>query len=168
MFLANTWQSPLSLATCYLSVAAAGAAASSSPTSDACASSALTPFAISLLSCATLASTLALVSPALAQAQPTEPTSEASADPPSPTTQAVETIVVTGSRGPQPLTEMPGAVEVVPGVDIEASRYDGVVDVLRHVPGIHVDQPGARGSRASIYTRGLDPNHTVVLLDGVR
>jgi outer membrane cobalamin receptor len=43
-----------------------------------------------------------------------------------------------------------------------------VVDILRRVPGIHVSQPGSRGGRASIYTRGLDPNHTLILIDGVR
>ena len=40
--------------------------------------------------------------------------------------------------------------------------------LLRRVPGVHIGQPGSRGGRASIYTRGLDPNHTLILIDGVR
>ena len=80
---------------------------------------------------------------------------------------AIETLVVTGSRTPQPLELMPGSVDVIDRVEIEASRYDGVVDVIRHLPGLHVEQAGTRGSLASIYMRGLDPNHTLILLDGI-
>lgn len=79
----------------------------------------------------------------------------------------VEILVVTASREPRPLPELPGGVDVIPGEDIEAGHYDGVLELLRHRAGLHADQPGARGSRASVYTRGLDPNHTLVLLDGV-
>ncbi|MFP6663141.1 MAG: TonB-dependent receptor [Deltaproteobacteria bacterium] len=79
----------------------------------------------------------------------------------------VETLVVTGSRAPQPLELLPGSVEVISRKEIEASKYDGVVDVIRNLPGLHVQQAGTRGSLASIYMRGLDPNHTLILLDGV-
>jgi outer membrane cobalamin receptor len=57
---------------------------------------------------------------------------------------------------------------VITREEIERGHYTSVVDVLRRVPGIHVEQPGSRGGRASIYTRGLDPNHTLILIDGVR
>jgi outer membrane cobalamin receptor len=57
---------------------------------------------------------------------------------------------------------------VITREQIERAHYTSLVDVLRHVPGIHVEQPGSRGGRASIYTRGLDPNQTLILLDGVR
>ncbi len=42
-----------------------------------------------------------------------------------------------------------------------------MTEVLRHRAGLHIEQPGARGGRASVYGRGLDPNHTLILLDGV-
>ncbi|MEO2167017.1 MAG: TonB-dependent receptor plug domain-containing protein, partial [bacterium] len=84
-----------------------------------------------------------------------------------PVSPEVETLVVTGSRAPQPLELVPGSVEVITRAEIEASKYDGVVDVIRNLPGLHVQQAGTRGSLASIYMRGLDPNHTLILLDGV-
>jgi outer membrane cobalamin receptor len=80
----------------------------------------------------------------------------------------LEPVVVTASREPQPWSQTPGTVSVITREEIERQRYQSVTDVLRHVPGVHVDQPGPRGSRSSIYTRGLDPNHTLVLIDGVR
>jgi outer membrane cobalamin receptor len=79
----------------------------------------------------------------------------------------VETLVVTASREPLPLAKLPGSVDVIAADEIEAGRYDGVLEVLRHRSGLHAEQPGARGSRASVYVRGLDPNHVLVLIDGV-
>jgi outer membrane cobalamin receptor len=79
----------------------------------------------------------------------------------------VETLVVTATHGPLPTTRVPGSVEVVSGEELRRAGYDGVLEALRHRPGLHADQPGGRGSRGSVYTRGLDPNHTKVLVDGV-
>ena len=42
-----------------------------------------------------------------------------------------------------------------------------MVDALRALPGVHVDQPGGPGGRSSLYLRGGEENYTVVLLDGV-
>ena len=105
-----------------------------------------------LLACLALATPLS--------AEPTAP-SEGESDPPP------ETLVITGSREPQPLRGFPGSVEIVTREDLEAYPFDSLVEVLRQRVGLHVDQPSTRGSRASVYTRGLDPNHTLVLLDGV-
>jgi vitamin B12 transporter len=84
------------------------------------------------------------------------------------TSADVETLVVTGSRLPRPLESVPASVTVITREEIERGAYTSLVDVMRHLPGIHLDQSGSRGSRASLYTRGLDPNHTVVMIDGVR
>jgi outer membrane cobalamin receptor len=77
-------------------------------------------------------------------------------------------VVVTASRESLPPESAPGTFSVISREEIERGHYTSVVDILRRVPGIHVGQPGSRGGRASIYTRGLDPNHTLVLIDGVR
>jgi outer membrane cobalamin receptor len=77
-------------------------------------------------------------------------------------------VVVTASREPLPPESAPGTFSVISREQIERGHYTSVVDILRRVPGIHVGQPGSRGGRASIYTRGLDPNHTLILIDGVR
>ena len=79
----------------------------------------------------------------------------------------VETLVVTATHDPLSSASVPGGVEVVSGEELQRAGYDGVLEALRRRPGLHADQPGGRGSRGSVYTRGLDPNHTKVLVDGV-
>ncbi len=85
-----------------------------------------------------------------------------------PTVHRLGNVVVTASRAPQPPEYAPGTFSVISREQIERGHYTSVLDVLRRVPGVHVEQPGSRGGRASIYTRGLDPNHTLILIDGVR
>jgi len=80
----------------------------------------------------------------------------------------IDPVVVVASIAPQPADHATGTVSVIEREEIERGHYTSVVDVLRQVPGIHIEQPGPRGGRASIYTRGLDPNHTLILIDGVR
>jgi iron complex outermembrane receptor protein/vitamin B12 transporter len=101
---------------------------------------------------------LALLASAGADAEPADDT----ADP-----EEIETLVVTASQSPQPASLLPGSVEVLTGEALQGARYDGILEALRHRPGLHADQPGGRGSRGSVYTRGLDPNHTKVLIDGI-
>ena len=85
-----------------------------------------------------------------------------------PAVHRLGSVVVTASREPLPPESAPGTFSVISREEIERGHYTSVVDILRRVPGVHVGQPGSRGGRASIYTRGLDPNHTLVLIDGVR
>lgn len=80
----------------------------------------------------------------------------------------VEVLVVTGSQEAQPLSRAPASVSVITRDEIELGAYTSLAELLRLVPGVHLGQPGSRGSRASLYTRGLDPNLTVVMIDGVR
>jgi outer membrane cobalamin receptor len=114
------------------------------------------PMAPTSRACLIIASVLAGLLPGVALGQ----SAQQDEDPP-------ETLVVTGSYEPVTLSEAAGSVDVISGEELDAWRYDGVLEALRHRAGVHADQPGARGSRASVYTRGLDPNHTLVLIDGV-
>lgn len=52
--------------------------------------------------------------------------------------------------------------------DFEAQRPAQLADILRNVPGVHIDQVGGRGGTGSLYLRGADPNYTLVLVNGVR
>ncbi len=80
----------------------------------------------------------------------------------------VEEIVVTASVTPRKRSDLTSSLTVVGEREIERLRYDNVSELLRHVPGVHLDQPGSRGGRSSVYLRGLDPNQTVILVDGIR
>lgn len=78
----------------------------------------------------------------------------------------IDTIFVTASQQPLTLLAIPGSVDVIDREEIEASRFPTVLELLRRRPGLHLEQ-GAAGSRASLFTRGLEANYTLVMIDGV-
>ena len=51
--------------------------------------------------------------------------------------------------------------------DIESSGALDVVDILKYIDGIDVKQNGQRGQLASLFMRGTNSNHTLVLLNGI-
>ena len=80
----------------------------------------------------------------------------------------VEVLVVTASAAPQERDALTSSVTLISADEIDFLRYDNVTELLRLAPGVHIEQPGSRGGRSSIYLRGLDPNQTVILVDGIR
>ena len=93
--------------------------------------------------------------------------SSAAAEPEPVPSRGMDEVVVTASSAPRDRADVTAAVSVIDGAEIEAKRYDNLPEMLRHVPGLHVEQPGSRGGRSSLYVRGLDPNQAVILVDGV-
>ncbi len=79
-----------------------------------------------------------------------------------------EEMIVTGSRLPRVAATQPSFASVLEGADLDTSISTSLDDALRFVPGLQVTQEGARGGRSQVALRGLDPNHVVVLIDGVR
>jgi vitamin B12 transporter len=77
-------------------------------------------------------------------------------------------VVVTATRIPTPLADLPASVTVITRAEIEARQPASALELLRQVPGLHVERAGGRGSVTSLFTRGADPNYTVVLVDGVK
>ena len=78
-----------------------------------------------------------------------------------------EKVVVTASRIEQPADRVGSTVSVITREEIERRQYRFVVDALRDVPGVDVRTSGGPGANASIFLRGADSDHTLVLLDGV-
>jgi len=81
---------------------------------------------------------------------------------------AMEPVVVTATVVPTPLGRTTAPVTVISREQIAAQQAESVIELLRQVPGVHMDQAGARGSVSSVYVRGSDPNFTVVLIDGIK
>ena len=79
----------------------------------------------------------------------------------------LEPVIITSSRIPTPLGRTAQSATVIPRDRIEAMQPSSAIEILRRVPGLHIDQPGGRGSVSSVYLRGGDPNYTLVLIDGV-
>lgn len=77
-----------------------------------------------------------------------------------------EDVLVTGSRIAGSL-QSGASVTVVTRQELDRQQPASVIDVLRHVPGLHIDQKGGRGGVSSVYMRGADPNYTLVLIDGI-
>jgi len=80
-------------------------------------------------------------------------------------TPAVE---VTAYRLPTLLSETTQGVSVITREQIEDRNPATAVDLMKDVPGVYVDQVGGPGGVASIHIRGSDPEHVLVLIDGVR
>ena len=81
-------------------------------------------------------------------------------------TQTPET-VVTATRVPTPVVDIPAGVTVIDRQTIEQRGYTTLTDALQAVPGIHVSQSGGPGGNASVFVRGTNSNAVLVLRDGM-
>ena len=75
--------------------------------------------------------------------------------------------VVTATRVPTPIEEIPAGVTVIDRATIEAYGYNTLTDALADVPGLHVSPSGGPGGQASVFIRGTNSNHVLVLRDGM-
>ena len=80
----------------------------------------------------------------------------------------VPTVVVTATRVAVPLEEVLAPVVVIDRETIERSAANDVADLLRFHAGLDVARTGGPGQPTSVFIRGADSNHTLVLVDGVR
>ena len=76
-------------------------------------------------------------------------------------------IVVTAARLETPLIEIASAVTVITREDLERTRPASVLDALRDTPGLGLVRNGGPGAASSIFVRGANSEHVLVLLDGV-
>jgi vitamin B12 transporter len=82
-------------------------------------------------------------------------------------TVTMEEVVVTATRVPTPTEEVGSSITVITAKDIEAKGYTTVKDVLKGTPGLDVVSSGGPGQSSSIFLRGTNSYHTLVLIDGV-
>ena len=78
-----------------------------------------------------------------------------------------ENITVTATRVPTPVTNLAAGVTVIDRKTIEERGYVTLVDALAAVPGLRVVQSGGPGSQTSVFIRGANSNHVLVLRDGI-
>lgn len=82
--------------------------------------------------------------------------------------EPLEILVITGTAVPTRANGSGAATSVISRPQIELQRPLSVPQLLRQVPGVHVDRSEGRGGVASLYLRGADPNYTLVMIDGVK
>jgi vitamin B12 transporter len=80
----------------------------------------------------------------------------------------LEETIVTATRTPVPVDSVGSPVIVITRNDIERSLASDVSELLQQYAGLEVARTGGPGQQTSLFTRGTESNHTVVLLDGVR
>ncbi|ELI5739775.1 TonB-dependent receptor [Vibrio fluvialis] len=83
-------------------------------------------------------------------------------------TSADETVVVTANRFEQKQASVLSATTVISRQEIEQYQANSLTEVLRRVPGVEIAQNGGRGHNASVFMRGTNRDHVLVLVDGVR
>lgn len=76
-------------------------------------------------------------------------------------------LVVTPDRVPTEPSKVTGSVTVITSQEMQNRQLRTVADVLRSVPGVSVNQSGGPGTQTSVFVRGSNANHVLVLIDGV-
>ena len=61
-----------------------------------------------------------------------------------------------------------GSATVITEYDIRKSGASDVQELLRKIPGLSVKQSGGRGGIVSIFSRGSESDHNLVIVDGVK
>ena len=79
-----------------------------------------------------------------------------------------KTVIVTATRTAQTADEVLSSVTVISREDIERRQARSVEDLLRGTQGISITNNGGPGKNTSVFMRGTESDHILVLIDGVR
>ncbi|MDX8401710.1 MAG: TonB-dependent receptor plug domain-containing protein, partial [Mariprofundaceae bacterium] len=82
--------------------------------------------------------------------------------------QAPDELVVTASRFAQQAEAVSADVTVIDRERIERAQAVNAADLLRALAGVTVARSGGPGKTTSVFLRGANSGHVVVLIDGVR
>ena len=94
--------------------------------------------------------------------------SAASAQSSGPGSNKLDSVFVTATRSPQKLSDVLADVTVLTRADIERQAFGGIADLLRNNGCAEMTRNGGPASTTSLYLRGADTRHTLVLIDGMR
>ena len=79
---------------------------------------------------------------------------------------ANDTMVVTANRVEQPIGSVLAPVMVIERAEIEARQVQSLPDLLKTLPGVQIVTQGGRGHQSSLFIRGTNSNHSLVLVNG--
>ncbi|MDB5967799.1 MAG: iron complex outerrane recepter protein [Hydrocarboniphaga sp.] len=80
----------------------------------------------------------------------------------------LDPVVVTATGNPTPLTEVLAPLLVITREQIEQAQAGDLAELLRFFAGVELGRNGGPGSTTSVFIRGGESNHTLILIDGVR
>jgi vitamin B12 transporter len=81
---------------------------------------------------------------------------------------ALEPVIVTATRTARPAGEVLASADVIAGDSLFRQPAADLGDALRFVPGVEVARLGGPGQQTSVFLRGTESNHVLVLIDGLR
>lgn len=79
-----------------------------------------------------------------------------------------ETVVVTATRTAQTADQSLSSITVITNDDIERQNATSLQEVLQSVAGITMASNGGQGTLSSLFLRGTNSDHVLVLVDGVK
>lgn len=79
-----------------------------------------------------------------------------------------DNLVVSANRFPQPVSSVLAPISVVTRHDIDRWQAKSVADVMRRLPGVDISQNGGLGQKNSLFIRGTNSSHVLILIDGIR
>ena len=80
----------------------------------------------------------------------------------------LEPVVVTATRTVSPLDHVLASVDIIESAELRRQPAAELSDLLRMHAGIEVARLGGPGQQTSLFLRGMESNHVLVLVDGVR
>ncbi|UOG92748.1 MAG: TonB-dependent receptor [Candidatus Thiothrix sulfatifontis] len=83
-------------------------------------------------------------------------------------TTALDAIIVTADRKARTVDETLAPVSIITRADLEKYQASSIADALRRVPGINLSNSGGTGKATSVFMRGTNSNHVLVLIDGIK
>lgn len=82
--------------------------------------------------------------------------------------ETLDGVVVTANRTPVAVRDVLAAVEIINREQIEHSQARSLPDLLRGRAGISIGNQGGLGKLTTLFMRGSESDHVLVLVDGVR
>ncbi|MGD9889125.1 MAG: TonB-dependent receptor [Halothiobacillaceae bacterium] len=80
----------------------------------------------------------------------------------------LDELVVTAARSPQNMNDTLVDTTLITRSDIERSQARDLQDLMQGLPGISFANTGGAGKSTSMYLRGTNADHVLVLVDGIR
>jgi vitamin B12 transporter len=77
-------------------------------------------------------------------------------------------VIVTASRSPEPVVDAIASVTVITRADIDRLQPQSVSELLTGLAGISIASNGDLGKSTSVYVRGTNADHVLVLIDGIK
>lgn len=76
-------------------------------------------------------------------------------------------VLITATKTPTSAIEVASSYTLINSEYLKKYQNSSALEVLRTIEGISISQQGGPGKLGSIFTRGANSNHTLVLIDGV-